>query len=332
MSQSEFRIRRISGGDRSAIAVWRCSPDLLERVAIHVPSDTRIGLRHLPLGPATEQIVVGRTVDMVEFTSHGGPAVANSIERTLGGANSHEPDQRHCLVARATTTRVADWLLRATDGGFANRLADSCHLTPEHARSIRRFADRLRRPPRVVLFGRPNVGKSSLLNRLIGFERAIVYDRAGVTRDAVATPAAFGGWPCELVDTAGGDWDWESLRTELDRQLGQREHLPILVVDATAPLTPRERTWASEGAVAAVVVTKSDLVNRNAMPERLASAISVSSETGDGLPTVVSLLASLLGRDEPSWEAPVPAFDDDFERFDAAFRGRLSRSTNQHLP
>ena len=58
-------------------------------------------------------------------------------------------------------------------------------------------------PWKVVLAGAPNVGKSSLINALLGYDRAIVHDTPGTTCDVVTASAAFGGWAVELADTAG---------------------------------------------------------------------------------------------------------------------------------
>lgn len=75
-----------------------------------------------------------------------------------------------------------------------------------HARGLLKFAPlglHLTRPWKVVLAGPPNVGKSSLINRLVGFERAVVFDQPGTTRDVVTAATAIDGWPIELSDTAG---------------------------------------------------------------------------------------------------------------------------------
>ena len=62
---------------------------------------------------------------------------------------------------------------------------------------------RLIQPWRIVIAGPPNVGKSSLLNALVGYERAIAHDAPGTTRDVISTNTAIDGWPVELSDTAG---------------------------------------------------------------------------------------------------------------------------------
>lgn len=59
------------------------------------------------------------------------------------------------------------------------------------------------RPFRVILCGRPNVGKSSLINAILGYERSIVVDQPGTTRDLVTSRSALNGWPIEFIDTAG---------------------------------------------------------------------------------------------------------------------------------
>jgi tRNA modification GTPase len=122
----------------------------------------------------------------------------------------------------------------------------------------------------LAIVGRPNAGKSSLFNRLVERDRAIVTATPGTTRDLVTERISIGGIPIELVDTAGLR---EGPRANIDEieQLGiarSREALAdaalvLIVLDATQPLNDEEHRLlaAVEGRPALVAVNKSDLVN-----------------------------------------------------------------------
>jgi tRNA modification GTPase len=117
----------------------------------------------------------------------------------------------------------------------------------------------------LAIVGRPNVGKSSLFNRLVERERAIVTAQPGTTRDLVSETVAIEGIPVELVDTAG-------IRSALDEaeSIGIRKSkealadadLVLIVIDSTRPLSDEDRDLVSlvEGRPAIVVENKSDLV------------------------------------------------------------------------
>jgi tRNA modification GTPase len=66
----------------------------------------------------------------------------------------------------------------------------------------------------VVIAGPPNVGKSSLINALLGYQRAIVFDQPGTTRDVLTATTAIDGWPVELADTAGIREGDDAIETE----------------------------------------------------------------------------------------------------------------------
>ena len=94
---------------------------------------------------------------------------------------------------------------------------------------------------KVVLIGRPNVGKSRLLNALSGFRRAIVDELPGTTRDVVAFRTAFGGWPVELADTAGiraTPDEVEHLGIERAKEELRTADLVLLVLDRSEYLRP----------------------------------------------------------------------------------------------
>ncbi len=93
-------------------------------------------------------------------------------------------------------------------------------------------------PWRVVLAGPPNVGKSSLVNALVGYQRAIVYDAPGTTRDMVTAITALEGWPVELCDTAGLRSSREAIEAEgvrLARQAAAAADALVLVFSAQEP-------------------------------------------------------------------------------------------------
>jgi tRNA modification GTPase len=151
----------------------------------------------------------------------------------------------------------------------------------------------------LAIVGRPNVGKSSLFNRLVERERAIVTASPGTTRDLVTERISLGGIPIELVDTAGfREGAHESL--EEAEQLGiRRSHealadaaLVLVVLDATQPFNAEDRRLvaAVEGRAAIVVRNKHDLVKSEAEQACLGDAaieglttISTSALTGDGI-------------------------------------------------
>src|SRR4029079_9672967 len=95
--------------------------------------------------------------------------------------------------------------------------------------------------PVVAIVGRPNVGKSSLLNALVGKRISIVQDMPGVTRDRISTPLAVGGKWVELVDTGGyGFHDEQGLTEHIKHQIElamSRADLVLFVVDAHEGLT-----------------------------------------------------------------------------------------------
>ena len=95
-----------------------------------------------------------------------------------------------------------------------------------------------------VLAGRPNAGKSSLFNALLGVERAIVTEIPGTTRDAIEATVELGSFPFRLIDTAGlraSDDQVERLGVEVAERYAGAADLMLYCVDGTAGLTPEDR-------------------------------------------------------------------------------------------
>jgi tRNA modification GTPase len=143
----------------------------------------------------------------------------------------------------------------------------------------------------LAIVGRPNVGKSSLFNRLVERDRAIVTATPGTTRDLVTERISIGGIPIELVDTAGlreGREEVEQLGIARSREALADAALVLIVLDATQPLNDEEHRLlaAVEGRPALVAVNKSDL---------LASSNLESARSEDGLPAALAQDAALGG-------------------------------------
>lgn len=154
----------------------------------------------------------------------------------------------------------------------------------------------LREGLHLALVGEPNVGKSSLLNRLLGTERAIVTAIPGTTRDLIEENLRLGGWLFRLSDTAGireSEDPIERLGIERSHRVLQEADAVLLVVDATA--APAKRTKSERADL--VIANKIDLLEN---PEKQLSAwsekigrpvLGISSKTGEG---IQSLEASMI--------------------------------------
>ncbi len=156
----------------------------------------------------------------------------------------------------------------------------------------------LRTGIQVVLAGQPNVGKSSLLNRLAGEELAIVTPVAGTTRDAVRQGIQIDGVPLVIVDTAGlRDTDDEVERIGIARTWSEidRADVLLLLVDARAGVTPADEAIVAglpEKLVRIVVRNKVDLGGRESGAE---GDLHVSARTGEGMDALRRRLLEAVG-------------------------------------
>ena len=162
----------------------------------------------------------------------------------------------------------------------------------------------LRQGVPTAILGTPNVGKSSLLNALLGRERAIVTDIPGTTRDTIEEKAVVGGVLLRLIDTAGiRDAADEVERLGVERSLAAAEgaELALLVLDGSRELTDADRS-ALEAAQRVprllILRNKSDLPQASGGFGR--PAIPISARTGEGLPELEAAVAALF----PAGEAP----------------------------
>lgn len=151
-----------------------------------------------------------------------------------------------------------------------------------------------------AIIGRPNAGKSSLLNLALGYDRAIVTDIPGTTRDTIEEKLRLGGVLLRLTDTAGirsSSDVIEQMGVERSRRAMKDAELVILVVDGSRDFTDEDAELlcdAENAEKAVIVLSKSDLPAVCRLPETKLPVISLSSVTGDGLDELKAAIKELF--------------------------------------
>lgn len=246
--------------------------------------------------------------DLIEAST---AAAARSAVRSLSGEFSRRV---HQLVDRLIALRMlAEAALDFPEEDIdfmrqADAATQLAHLTQEVGSLLTaaRQGSLLRNGLHVVLAGQPNVGKSSLLNRLTGEERAIVTDVPGTTRDALRETIQIHGIPLHVVDTAGlRETDDAVERIGIDRSWREIERADavLLMVDARSGLTPADRAIAARlpsGIEQLVVYNKCDLTTHAAGREQHPDHVGVwlSARTGEGMAALEQELLRVAG-----WQA-----------------------------
>jgi tRNA modification GTPase len=278
-----------------------------------------------------EIVVCRRAADRIEIHCHGGQAAAAAIIGSLVAAGCREwnwrdwtrdqaPDpiaaEAAIALAGAPTERTAMILLDQQQGALGRALDDlAARLAAGDAPGALARIERLLgwsalgahlvSPWKVVLAGRPNVGKSSLINALLGYQRAIVHATPGTTRDVVTATTAVDGWPIELADTAGlrasGD-ALEAAGIERARQMLRAADLVVFVFDATAADEPDQHELRSEWPAALRVLNKCDL----AAPGDERPGLRTSALQGHGVDELARAIAARLVPAAPPTGEAVP--------------------------
>jgi len=154
-----------------------------------------------------------------------------------------------------------------------------------------------------AIVGRPNAGKSSLLNALLGYERAIVTEIPGTTRDTIEARATLGGVLLRLIDTAGLRDSYDAIErmgVERSRAAVAEAELALLVIDGAQPLTNEDKAaieLAHTAPHCICIVNKSDLppsVDLTALHALFDRLCVVSAITGDGLKQLETDVAALF--------------------------------------
>ena len=181
-------------------------------------------------------------------------------------------------------------------------------------------------PLRLAVIGRPNVGKSTLINKLIGEDRLLTGPEAGITRDSIEVEWEYDGRPLKLFDTAGlrrrarVTVKLERLSTQIRRRAVQYAHVVLLVLDADMPLEKQDLTIArmalDEGRALVIAANKWDAVGdktkaTKAIRDRLETSLTqvrgipwipISAKTGRNVDKMLDALFEMYDL----WNARVP--------------------------
>ncbi|WP_018868127.1 MULTISPECIES: tRNA uridine-5-carboxymethylaminomethyl(34) synthesis GTPase MnmE [unclassified Thioalkalivibrio] len=280
------------------------SPVLLEAL---VAASVDLGARRARPGEFTEQAFLNGRLDLAQAEAvadliHAQTAQAARLARSsLDGALAAElePVSRAIRDMRVIIEAEIDFGetdLESEAAPDIARRAENLHTTIlallERLRPARYFAQGLR----LALVGAPNVGKSSLMNRLAESEVAIVTDRPGTTRDVLRSPIAIHGIPVELIDTAGlhaSDDPVERIGMERAREAATGADLILELRDLTRPDAvpdleappeiPRLTVWNKQDCVA---------------DSRPAEGIAISARTGTGIDELKQAIVERLGAGE----------------------------------
>ncbi|MGL4942816.1 MAG: GTPase [Thermoguttaceae bacterium] len=281
-------------------------------------------------GDVSEGVVVCRVSSLAisslanaprwEVHCHGGTVIVEAVVAALEAAGGTRRDAKTwrdpelspfaaeavLALAECRTEHAAKILLDQYHGALESALKND----PAGVAAWREVGEHLTKPWRVVIAGLPNVGKSSLLNAVVGFDRAIVDAASGTTRDVVTHNTVVDGWWLELCDTAGlrnSTNQIESAGIELARDLVTTADLVVEVIDATAP--HRDATLANIVKRRVILVAnKVDLLDDAACASlaNIGVDLCVSAKTGHGLPELAATIVRRLVPQEPPRGAGVP--------------------------
>jgi tRNA modification GTPase len=216
-------------------------------------------------------------------------AMRAASEQLQGRLGEHIRALRETVIELlANVEAFIDFPDEDIDPDTGERLLRKIDTAVEEMNALLATADRgkvLREGVRTVIYGAPNVGKSSLLNLLLGHERAIVSPRPGTTRDVIEETINLGGLPIRLIDTAGvreSDDEIEREGMKRTQQELDRADLALHVFDAS--LAPPEN---GNGTVL-TVLNKSDLGEHPAWGE--VEAVRISCLKGEGIDTLTEAI------------------------------------------
>ncbi len=284
------------------------------------------GIRHAEAGEFTKRAFLNGRLDLTQaeavadlIRARTDKAVRLAAGQVQGGISKWVAALRAELVEILVQIEAAidfpeeeiELLARQALAGKAEALRDRIRTITGTYEWGRLFRD----GAKVCIAGRPNVGKSSLLNALLGEKRVIVTSTPGTTRDFIEESLNLDGLPLALWDTAGireGENEAEKMGIQISLERIKEAHGIIVLLDGSEPLTPEDRFLFGQvlDRKGMIVINKSDLTQvldlkqiHTMAPDK--EVISISAKAGSGIDELKFRMRTLLIGEEPESEVVV---------------------------
>ena len=280
------------------------------------------GARQAKAGEFTQRAFLNGRLDLTQaeavidlIDAETAAAARNAAAQLDGGLRRVlEPIQDALLDITSRFYAVVDYPDEDIEDVKPEQVAEALSSAEKQLSSLLATCQRgkvLKSGVRTAIVGRPNAGKSSLLNALAGYERAIVTDIPGTTRDTVEESVLCGGVLLRLIDTAGiRDTEdvVEQKGVERSRKALESADLVLAVVDGSVPLTDEDLEvlrLAAENPRWIAVFSKCDLWDTKAHSVGIigspapAASVTLSSVTGEGLGDLENAVAALFPAGDP---------------------------------
>ena len=276
----------------------------------------REGIRPAEPGEFTKRAFLGGRIDMTEaeavmdvISAENDMALASSLEQLSGSLREKTVSLRDRILHETAFIESAiDDPENYSLDGYSEKLDDIIEGLSKEIESLISTSDEgriIREGIRTAIVGRPNVGKSSIMNMLTGTDRAIVTDIEGTTRDTLEEYINLGGITLKLIDTAGiRDTEDVVEKIGVDRAIESMEaaDLIMLVLDSSESLTDNDRELISRlrDKRYIILINKSDLAQKLDTAElgTLQNVLYISAKSGQGLDEIRETIREMFFKNE----------------------------------